>query len=326
MEQPVLAVLQFCVALVLAPLVPGIVNRVKAVFAGRRGAPLLQTWYDIAKLLGKAAVYSRTTGWVFRAGPVVGLAGVIVALGVLPWAGSGALLSFDGDLILLAGLLGVMRFVTIIAALDTGSAFEGMGASREAWFSSLGEPALLLGLAAIARTRGSISLAGILGVTSFAPGSAGGAVILLVIGALFVVFLAENARIPVDDPNTHLELTMIHEVMVLDHGGVDFAYIQYGATLKLWVLGGLIMSLLVPRTGQWYLDIAAAIGGLAVVAIATGVVESIMARLRLVRVPQLLVAALAMSALGLALALMNNPPTAALNPPSAALNPPSVAR
>jgi formate hydrogenlyase subunit 4 len=142
---------------------------------------------------------------------------------------------------------------------------------------------------------------------------------------LFVVFLAENARIPVDDPNTHLELTMIHEVMVLDHGGVDFAYIQYGASLKLWVLGGLIVALLVPRTGLWYLDLAAGLGGLVAVAAVTGVVESIMARLRLVRVPQLLVAALAMSALGLALALMANPPSVAMNPPSVAMNPPSVA-
>jgi formate hydrogenlyase subunit 4 len=304
------AVLQICAALVLAPCLPGIVNRVKAVFAGRRGQPILQTWYDIGKLLGKGAVYSRTTGWVFRAGPVVGCAAAIAALCIVPWAGGTALLSFDGDLVLFAGLLALMRFVTIIAALDTGSAFEGMGASREAWFSSLGEPALLLGLAAVARARESISLSGILGITTSPPIGSGGAVVLLVTAALFVVFLAENARIPVDDPNTHLELTMIHEVMVLDHGGVDLAYTQYGASLKLWVLGGLIVSLLVPRTGQWYLDAAAGLAGLVAAAIATGVVESIMARLRLVRVPQLMVAALAMSALGLAMALMTNLPLA----------------
>jgi formate hydrogenlyase subunit 4 len=313
MDGTVFAVLQLCVALVLAPFLPGIVNRVKAVAAGRRGPPLLQTWRDIAKLLGKSAVYSRTTSWVFRAGPVVALAAATVALCIVPWAGGGALLSFDGDLILFAGLLALIRFVTIIAALDTGSAFEGMGASREAWFSSLGEPALLLGLAAVARTRGSVSLAGILGVTTTVPGGAA-AVIFLVTCSLFIVYLAENARIPVDDPDTHLELTMIHEVMALDHGGIDLAYIQYGASLKLWVLGGLVASLAVPRTGQWYLDAAAGIAGIVVVAAATGVVESIMARLRLIRVPQLLVAALAMSALGMALSLMTNLP----NPPSVA--------
>ena len=312
------ALFQIWVALALAPLLPGIVNRVKAIAAGRKGSPLLQSWFDIVKLMGKSAVYSRTTGWIFRMGPVVGLSAAAAALMLLPWAGGAALLSFDGDLLLFAGLLGLMRFVTIIAALDTGSAFEGMGASREAWFSSLAEPALLLGLAAIARTHGGISLAGLfLGSSGVSgqtrrrmpcqlPSGPNAAVSILVTVSLFVVFLAENARIPVDDPNTHLELTMIHEVMVLDHGGVDLAYIQYGASLKLWVLGGLIVSLLVPRTGEWYLDFAAAIAGIGVVAAATGVVESIMARLRIVRVPQLLVAATAMSAFGLALALMTN--------------------
>jgi formate hydrogenlyase subunit 4 len=310
-SQALFAVIQLCVALAFAPVLPGIVNRVKAVFAGRRGPPLLQTWFDIVKLLGKSAVYSRTTGWVFRAGPVAALAAAATALCLVPWAGGGALLSFDGDLVLLAGLLALMRFVTILAALDTGSAFEGMGASREAWFSSLGEPALLLGLAAVARVHGSVSLAGILGVIAGAPQGTGAAVIFLVSCSLFIVYLAENARIPVDDPNTHLELTMIHEVMALDHGGIDLAYIQYGASLKLWILGGLVVSLAVPRSGLWYLDAAAGTAGLVVVAAATGVVESIMARLRLVRVPQLLVAALAMSALGLALALMTNQPSAA---------------
>ena len=305
MHGTVSAVFQIWVALALAPLLPGIVNRVKAIAAGRKGSPLLQSWFDIVKLMGKSAVYSRTTGWIFRMGPVVGLSAAGAALMLLPWAGGAALLSFDGDLLLFAGLLGLMRFVTIIAALDTGSAFEGMGASREAWFSSLAEPALLLGLAAIARTHGGISLAGLFLGSSGVSGQ-NAAVSILVTVSLFVVFLAENARIPVDDPNTHLELTMIHEVMVLDHGGVDLAYIQYGASLKLWVLGGLIVSLLVPRTGEWYLDFAAAIAGIGVVAAATGVVESIMARLRIVRVPQLLVAATAMSAFGLALALMTN--------------------
>ena len=305
MHGTVSAVFQILVALALAPLLQGIINRVKAIAAGRKGSPLLQSWFDIVKLMGKSAVYSRTTGWIFRMGPVVGLSAAGAALMLLPWAGGAALLSFDGDLLLFAGLLGLMRFVTIIAALDTGSAFEGMGASREAWFSSLAEPALLLGLAAIARTHGGISLAGLFLGSSGVSGQ-NAAVSILVTVSLFVVVLAENARIPVDDPNTHLELTMIHEVMVLDHGGVDLAYIQYGASLKLWVLGGLIVSLLVPRTGEWYLDVAAAIAGIAVVAAATGVVESIMARLRIVRVPQLLVAAIAMSAFGLALALMTN--------------------
>jgi formate hydrogenlyase subunit 4 len=294
--------LQFCIALLLAPLLPAVVNRTKAIFAGRRGAPLLQGYIDLAKLLSKSAVYSRTTTWIFRAGPTVGLASVVVALAMLPWAGGTALVAFTGDMVLFATLFGLARFVTILAALDTGSAFEGMGASREAWFSALTEPALLLALAALARLSGSLSLSGILGGPGVGGGS--GAALLLAAGAALVVFLAENARIPVDDPETHLELTMIHEVMVLDHCGVDLAYIQYGAAVKLWALGGVVVSMLAPRTGFWLADVGIGLGGMACVGIATGVLESVTARLRLARVPQLLVAAIAMSALSMALALV----------------------
>jgi formate hydrogenlyase subunit 4 len=295
------AMFQLGLALLLAPLLVGIVNRTKAIAAGRRGQPLLQAYFDIAKLLGKAPVYSRTTTWVFRAGPTVGLAAVATSLALLPWTGIRALVSFEGDLVLFAGLMGIGRFLTIIAALDTGSSFEGMGASREAWFASLAEPALLLGLAGLARTARSLSLSGILAGSGLGGGN--GAALLLATGAIFVVFLAENARIPVDDPNTHLELTMIHEVMVLDHSGVDLAYIQYGAALKLWVLGGLFVSLLIPHGGHWALDAGTGLLGIACLGVATGIVESFMARLPLLRVPQLLVAAIAMSALSLALAL-----------------------
>jgi formate hydrogenlyase subunit 4 len=296
------AALQFCIAFLLAPLLPAVVNRTKAVFAGRKGPPLMQGYMDLAKLLSKAAVYSRTTTWIFRAGPTAGLAAVVVALAMLPWAGGIALVSFAGDMVLFATLFGLARFLTILAALDTGSAFEGMGASREAWFSALTEPALLLALAALARLSGSLSLSGILG----GPGVGGGAgaALLLAAGASLVVFLAENARIPVDDPETHLELTMIHEVMVLDHGGVDLAYIQYGSAVKLWALGGVVVSMLAPRTGFRLADLGIGLGGMVCVGIATGVLESVTARLRLARVPQLLVAAIAMSALAMALALV----------------------
>jgi len=296
------AALQFFIALLLAPLLPAVVNRTKAVFAGRRGPPLMQGYEDLAKLLSKAAVYSRTTTWIFRAGPTVGLASVVVALAMLPWAGGIALLSFTGDMVLFATLFGLARFLTILAALDTGSSFEGMGASREAWFSALTEPALLLAFAALARLSGSLSLSGILG----GPGVGGGAgaALLLAAGASLVVFLAENARIPVDDPETHLELTMIHEVMVLDHSGVDLAYIQYGSAVKLWALGGVVVSMLAPRTGFPLVDLGIGLGGMACVGIATGVLESVTARLRLSRVPQLLVAAIAMAALAMALALV----------------------
>jgi formate hydrogenlyase subunit 4 len=224
-------------------------------------------------------------------------------LGGLP-----ALLAFPGDLVLFAYLLALGRFFTVCAALDTGSAFEGMGASREVWFSALAEPALILGLAAMARQRGELSLTALYAAAGpEALLSPGGPALWLVAGALLIVFLAENSRIPFDDPNTHLELTMIHEVMVLDHGGPDLGIIQYAAALKMWVLGALVTGVLLPvRTGQAGLDLAAGFCGLLVLALATGVIESIMARLRMTRVSQLLAVATALS--GFALLLVRRLP------------------
>jgi len=295
--------LQLPLALVCAPLLPGVINRVKAFFAGRTGQPVLQPYRDLLKLLQKGAVYSTTTTWVFRAGPVVSLSCAALALMLTPLNGLPALLAFPGDIVLFAYVLALGRFFTVAAALDTGSAFEGMGASREVWFSTLSEPALLLGLAALAKHAGKLSLTSI--YNELDPAVlfvSGGPALILVAAAFAVVFLAENSRIPFDDPNTHLELTMIHEVMVLDHGGPDFGLIQYAAALKLWVLGALVTGILVPaRSGRPLLDLFTGLLGMLLLAAATGVVESVMARLRLARVSQLLAAAAALSILALML-------------------------
>jgi formate hydrogenlyase subunit 4 len=279
-------------ALLISPLLLGVINRVKAVFAGRTGQPLLQAYYDILKLLRKGAVYSTTSSWIFRAGPVVGLASVLVALAIIPLGGIPAILNFPGDLILLAYALGLMRFFTVIAALDTGSAFEGMGASREVQFSALAEPSFFLCLAAVACKTQSLSLSTMIsGINSGIWANEGPALAMIAV-ALLAVLLAENARIPIDDPNTHLELTMIHEVMVLDHSGPDFAFILFSASLKLWVMGALLVGIVLPmRTGYVLLDVPAALVGMILLAILIGVIESVMARLRLLRVPQLLVGA-----------------------------------
>jgi formate hydrogenlyase subunit 4 len=290
--------------LTLAPLLLSVINRTKATVAGRHGQVLLQPYYDLAKLLKKGAVYSRTTTLVFRAGPVVGLAALLVATTLVPFGGASAPVAFAGDLILFVYLLGLLRFFTVIAALDTGSSFEGMGASREVSFSALAEPALLLALAAVARQTGSLSLSTMYAGISFATWNGAAPVFAVLAGALLVVLLAENARIPVDDPTTHLELTMIHEVMVLDHGGPDLAFIVYGSALKLWLLGMLLVGLLVPvRSGNAWLDGLAALLGMIGLAILIGIIESSMARWRLVRVPQLLVGACVLSALALVLML-----------------------
>jgi formate hydrogenlyase subunit 4 len=300
----ILAWLPPVLALALAPLLPGVVNRTKAVIAGRNGQPLLQLYYDLWKLLRKGAVYSRTTTWVFRAGPVVGLAAVLVAAAIVPFGGWPTLMGFSGDLILFAYLLALMRFFTVIAALDTGSSFEGMGASREVQFSALAEPAFLLGLAAVARATGCLSLHGMISSVSVGLWTHLGAALALVAVVLLLVLLTESARIPVDDPNTHLELTMIHEAMVLDHSGPDLAFILYGAALKLWLLSALLVGLVIPiRSGNPWLDGAAVLAGMLGCGVMLGLIESSMARLRLLRVPQLLVGAGVLAALALVLVL-----------------------
>lgn len=288
----------------LPPLLLGVINRTKAFFAGRNGAPILQPYYDIIRLWQKGSVFSPTTSIIFRAGPVLTTAAIIAAALLMPLGNHPAPLSFNGDMILFAYLLGLARFFTVAAALDTGSSFEGMGGAREATFACLAEPALFFSLVVLARIGRSISLTGML--NDFPPtvwfGS--GAALLLMVGALFILLLAENCRIPFDDPNTHLELTMIHEVMVLDHSGPALAAILYGASLKLLLFGALFIHITVPfRSGNFLLDWCAFTGAMILLAIIVGVVESTMARLKLTRVPQLLIGACILSAFAMLLVL-----------------------
>jgi formate hydrogenlyase subunit 4 len=308
METVLHLVIHILLALLLPPLLLGVIGKTKALFAGRVGPPLLQPYYDLIKLFRKGSVFSTTTTWVFRAGPVVGLATAALAVLMVPLASlpadSSAPISFTGDLILLAYLLGLGRFFTASAALDTGSAFEGMGSAREVTFACLAEPAFFLGLLVLAKLSGSLQLA-----QMFAGGAAhwttAGASLVLVLLSWFIVLLAENSRIPFDDPNTHLELTMIHEVMVLDHSGPALGMILYGAALKLFLFAALVVRLAVPLPVgeawlQWLHEPLVVVGVL-VVAVGIGVVESTMARLRLTHVPVLLVAACLLSAFGIIL-------------------------
>ena len=282
--------------LLMPSLMLGLIAKTKAFISGRRGPPVFQPLHDILKLLGKGAVYSETSGWAFRLGPVLSLSAVLMAASLVPLFGA-PLISFNGDAILFIYLLALGRFVTILAALDTGSSFEGMGASREAAFSSYAEPALILVFASLAIHSGSLSLSRMF---SSGQGILPAPSILLAGSGLLIVLLAENSRIPVDDPNTHLELTMIHEVMVLDHSGPDLAFILYGAQLKLMLMGVLWIRLLSPSLASNAFLLTLSLCGLAIF---IGVIESSMARLRLIRVPQLLIAAVCLAAFGLILAV-----------------------
>ncbi len=288
----------------LSPLLPGVIGKTKALFAGRTGPPFLQSYYDIWKLFGKGLVISRTTTWVFRAGPVLGLAVPVLAALMVPFGAIGAPLSFPGDLIFFVYLFGLARFFPASAALDTGSSFEGMGAAREVTFSCLAEPTVFFCFIVLARLSGSLSLDTMFGQVLNTAWQSAGPSLVLVLACLFVVVLVENCRIPFDDPNTHLELTMIHEVMVLDHSGPDLGMILYGAAMKLFILGALVVRLVFPdSTGNVLFDTLLFSGGMLLLAVVIGVVESTMARLRLPRVPQLLVGTLLLSFFSLILLL-----------------------
>ncbi len=302
--------IQFLFSIVLAPLLPGIISRVKAIFAGRHGKPLLQGYFDLWRLMRKGEILCQ--GWPFVLAPAIVAASSILALAFLPLGGQTSPLGFAGDFIFAAYLLGMGRFALMLGALATGSAFEGMGASREAAFSALAEPALFLaflifssfcidmGHFSTADTGSAFSLNSMLKGQLVLAWHYGKAPLFIAPIVLFILLLAENCRIPVDDPTTHLELTMIHEVMILDQSGPNLAFMQYGASLKLWFFASLLASLTIPpmdflpATLLW-------LGQIAVIGVLVGLVESLMARLRLVRVPHLLGMASALAALALIL-------------------------
>ncbi|MHB8811210.1 MAG: respiratory chain complex I subunit 1 family protein [Desulfobulbaceae bacterium] len=289
----------------LSPLLPGVIARTKAIIAGRQGQPLTQLYRDLWKLFRKDLVLSRTTTWIFRAGPLVGITVPVLGALLLPFGPTAAPISFSGDFILYIYLFGLARFFTILAALDTGSSFEGMGAAREATFSILVEPTIFVAFIILVRVSGDFSLNAMFGAVSSGQLLQSSTTFSLILTAfcLFIVLLAENCRIPFDDPNTHLELTMIHEVMVLDHSGPDFGLILYGAAMKLLLSGALVLNLLLPASGNLAVDVLAFCGGLLLLAVAVGLVESAMARLRLIRVPQLLIGTTLLSFFGLILLL-----------------------
>ncbi|MCL1908075.1 MAG: NADH-quinone oxidoreductase subunit H [Holophagaceae bacterium] len=278
-------------AILVPPILVGAIAKVKALMAGRKGPPLLQIYRNIAKLMKKNIVLSTASTWIFMAGPIaVAATGLGVSL-MVPMGGADAPISFAGDMIFAVFLIAMGRFMSLLAALDTGNSFEGMGAAREATWSALAEPALFLGLGAVAYFSGHTSLAPAFYNAGLAWGNASGPFILVMAGWM-IIFLAENARMPFDDPSAHLELAMIHESVLLDHSGPLRGIAIYGASLKLLVTGTFLVRLCLPIKSVWWIDWPAYFGGLALLALSIAVIESILARLKLARVPQLLVAAI----------------------------------
>jgi formate hydrogenlyase subunit 4 len=271
--------------MLLAPLLPGIINKVKAWVAGRRGPPVFQLYYDLARLWQKSVVLSTLASPGFVIGPAVAWVAVTGAAMLMPLATAGGALSFRGDVLLLIYLLALARFCTAWAAMETGSAFEGMGAAREVSYAVLAEAAIIAAVLSLCIQSNSVSLNLML-----TPSTGAGAVLL---GAgLFTVLLAENCRVPFDDPNTHLELTMIHEAMVLDHSGPPLAVILHGASMKLLLFAVLLTEAVWPMRTLMPLAAGAALaGGVLAVTVGVGLVESLLARFAFRRVPLLLTTA-----------------------------------
>jgi formate hydrogenlyase subunit 4 len=271
--------------LLLAPLLPGIINKVKAWVAGRRGPPVLQLYYDLARLWRKGVVMSTLASPGFIIGPAVAWVAVAGAALLLPLGAAGSLVGFRGDMLMLLYLLALARFCTSWAALETGSAFEGMGAAREVSYAVLAEAALIAAMLSLCVQTGSTALA-----TMLAPSGGAGAVLLA--AGLFLVLLAENCRVPFDDPNTHLELTMIHEVMVLDHSGPPLAVLLHCAAMKLLLFALLLTQAVLP-IGRLSEPANATVlaGGVLLAMVGVGLVESLLARLAFRRVPLFLVTA-----------------------------------
>jgi formate hydrogenlyase subunit 4 len=262
----------------------GLINRVKSFWAGRKGPSVIQPFRDFFKLVRKGEVISNTASFVFRVAPSITFSSVIAAAIVTPMTGSAQLFSFDADFIFFAYVLTAGKFFAIISAMDTGSSFEGMGASREATFSAIVEPAFFIIIGSLAFIGKTATFGNLLKIAS-TDTAIGSIVAALCAIALFVMLLAEGSRVPVDDPNTHLELTMIHEVMILDNSGPDLGLILYSVALKMVVIGSLIANIVLPAMNP-AATIAAFIGVHIVIAAVIGTTESLMARLRMSHVPQ----------------------------------------
>ena len=282
--------------LLLPPLLPGLITRVKAWVAGRRGPPVLQLYYDLARLWQKGVVQSRLSSPAFLAGPAVAWVAILAAAMLVPLGPAGTTLSFRGDVVLVLYLLALARFATTWTAMETGSAFEGMGAAREVSFAVLAEAALMAAMLSLAVQTRSVSLS-----TMLAPFPGPGAVLLA--AGLFTVLLAENCRVPFDDPNTHLELTMVHEVMVLDHSGPPLAVVLHGAALKLLLFAVLLTESVLPVGAiRPAVGMVLLVVGVLTIAVGVGLVESLMARLAFRRVPLLLLTAVLLCLFALLLA------------------------
>ncbi len=299
---------QILLALLFAPLITGIVRKAKARLQNRQGASLLQPYLDLRKLFQKGVVIPTTASWIFRATPYVLFATTLVIVVLVPTLFSPVPMQWAGDIITVVYLFALGRFFLALGGLDTGTAFGGLGSSREMSIAAIIEPAMMLAIFTVSVTAGSTNLSTIVATLSSTPATAVNPSHILAFAGLFIVTLAETGRIPVDNPTTHLELTMIHEAMILEYSGRYLALIEWASQMKLLIFLALLSNMFFPLGMADTLSPIALVEGLlaimgktVILALVVAVVESTNAKLRLFRVPEFLMVAFILSLLALIL-------------------------
>lgn len=261
-------------------LMAGIIKKTKAFWGGRKGPSVLQPFYDFIKLLKKDFVISKTTSHIFKIAPVVMIVSVLFASLFIPLASGSSLINISGGLIVFAYTLSLGKFFALISAMDTGSSFEGMGASREACFTSIVEPAFFITIGSVMALSGNLTFESLRQIFSNA-GHYGILIAIFAVVVLFLMILIEGSRVPVDDPATHLELTMIHEVMILDNSGSDLALFTWANGIKMLLISSLIAYIIIPSGLNVWINILAYLGVISLISVIIGTVESGMARIRM---------------------------------------------
>lgn len=279
--------LSLILIIIAAVFFTGIIIRTKSLASGRKGPVILQPVYDVIRLFRKGVVYSETTSFVFRIAPTIYFASVVMAMLTIPFGQSKGIISFNGDFIFFAYVLALGKFFSIIAAMDTGSSFEGMGASREALYSMFAEPAFFILMGSMALLSGHTSFHEIFAALHLGS-HISYALAILATFVLLMIAMIESSRMPIDDPKTHLELTMIHEVMILDNSGFDLGLILTAGYLKFAIYGALIVNLFIGVIPLQY-SIPAFFSIQILMAISIGLIESFMARFRMSHNPQFIV-------------------------------------
>ncbi|HRZ79781.1 MAG TPA: NADH-quinone oxidoreductase subunit H [bacterium] len=285
--------------LAFSPMFAGMVNKQKALFVGKIGAPVLQPYYELMKLFRKETINADSASFISVISPLINFASVLVAAAILPIGFWEPFISFNGDIILFAYLLGLARFFQILAAMDIGSSFEGMGASREALFAVFAEPIFFFTVGSIAFVSGHTSMYDILHsvrLDSFTV------IVFIVVCSIstFILAVTECSRMPVDDPNTHLELTMIHEVMILDNSGIDLFFYQISSYIKLFIYSVILTSFFYPFSVQnYWLALLIFLVVMVSISTALAVTETITSRFRMKNIPQYLLFATAIGILNL---------------------------